>query len=245
MHQRLMPKQNGFSYGVYYIAMPIDAYENGDYRDILPTHYLARHSFHAKDHGYRDNRKLRQWAEDALTQYDIASPKNIILIAMPRIFGYVFNPVSFWLCYGDHDDLTAVICEVNNTFGETHSYVCAAPNATPISKDSYYHADKVFHVSPFLQRIGEYKFQFDINNDECHITIDYHDGNHDMLLTSLRGVFSDLSQKSLNKAFWQHPFVTIKTIMLIHYQALRIITKGIGYIKKPIAFITKISKTRD
>ena len=250
MHQRLKPKKNGFTYGVYYIAIPIDKYENGAYRDILPTGKLSKHSFHSHDHGYRDGTSLRQWANDALMQYDIPHPQHITLITMPRIFGYVFNPISFWLCYDKNDAIIAVICEVNNTFGETHSYVCIdtshnATHNTPISKDTYYYADKLFHVSPFLERIGAYKFQFNINDNECHITIDYHDGDDDMLLTSLRGEFSDLSRQSLNQAFWQYPLVTLKTIALIHYQALCIIAKGISYIKKPTRLQSHISKTRD
>ena len=44
-------------------------------------------------------------------------------MTLPRVLGFVFNPVSFWLCYNNEQKLIAVINEVNNTFGETHTYV--------------------------------------------------------------------------------------------------------------------------
>lgn len=82
------------------------------------------HAIYHRDHGYRDARSWREWLHDQLAAYQQPLWPNITLLTMPRVLGYVFNPVSFWLCRDEQQQLRAVICEVNNTFGETHSYLC-------------------------------------------------------------------------------------------------------------------------
>ena len=153
MHKRFFPKENTFSYGVYYLALPLPAAP-------IPGFFA---SFHAKDLGKRDGSDPTIWVRNILAEYDLdQKTKHIILVTMPRIMGYVFNPVSFYLCLDEANLLKAVLCEVHNTFGECHSYLCAHPDHAPIMPDQWLQAEKVFHVSPFLERCGDYKFRFDL-----------------------------------------------------------------------------------
>ena len=168
-----------------------------------------------------------------------------MLITMPRVLGYVFNPVSFFMCMDEKRQLRAVICEVHNTFGEQHNYICARADHAPIAPDEWLQADKIFHVSPFLPRDGHYKFRFVFAENGLGIWIDYYDAkNNKQLLTSLSGKFVALEAASLRKVFWFYPLVTIKVIGLIHWQAVKLISKGIKYIGKPLQLIEKISATR-
>ena len=64
------------------------------------------------------------WVREVLAQHDIGNVDRILLLAQPRTFDHVFNPVSFWLCYTASNDLVCVIAEVSNTFGDRHSYLC-------------------------------------------------------------------------------------------------------------------------
>jgi hypothetical protein len=111
--------------------------------------------FHDKDHGNRESSKSVDWAINLLNKNNLAFDE-IKLITMPRILGYLFNPVSFWLCY-HQKKLISVIAEVNNTFKETHSYICHK-NGDEISDKCWFKAQKDFHVSPFYPRQGYYKF---------------------------------------------------------------------------------------
>lgn len=233
-HKRLIPKVNSFCYGVYYVALPLEAIENGSIDSDIALERFSLHSFYQRDHGPRDGTSLRGWLEQLLLSYKLAKPENVTLICMPRVLGYVFNPVSFWLCYNKDSQMYAVICEVNNTFGETHSYICTNSGNEIIQNKDRMEADKSFHVSPFLKREGYYQFQFQISQQRCDIRIDYSDQNQNkILITKLSGEFHSLSQKKLLQSFLSTPLLTIKAIGLIHYQAIRLVLKGIRYLPKP------------
>ena len=79
----------------------------------------------------------------------------MLLLAQPRIFNHVFNPVSFWMIYDKSDNLRLVIAEVSNTFGDRHSYLCHHDDMSVIKKEQTLTARKVFHVSPFQEMSGE------------------------------------------------------------------------------------------
>jgi uncharacterized protein len=237
MHKRFSPKENAFHYNVYYLVLPLPAAG-------IPG-WLSR--FDARDVGKRDGSDPTPWVRGILADYGLnEKTKNIVLITMPRVLGYVFNPVSFYFCLDGDDHLRAVLCEVHNTFGEQHSYLCANPDHEPIASDQWLAADKIFHVSPFLPRNGEYKFRFDLKVDKLGIWIDYYDVNGQrQLITSLVGSFSPLTSQSLSDVFWRHPLVALKAITLIHWQALKLVMKGIRYISKPVQLVVRITATRD
>ena len=237
IHKRLFPKVNQFTYGVYYVALPLPAAK-------LPSRLL---SFHNKDHGARDGSDVGAWARNLLKTYGLdALVENITLITMPRVLGYVFNPVSFFMCLDKDKQLRAVICEVHNTFGEQHSYFCANTDQAPLSPDEWLEADKLFHVSPFLPRNGHYKFRFALAENGLGIWIDYYDVEQNkQLITSLTGKFTPLDSVALSRVFWSHPLVTLKVIALIHWQAVKLTSKGIRYIANPLQFIEKITSTRN
>lgn len=237
MHKRLLPKVNGFTYGVYYLAQPLHA--SVERRGVL--------SFRVKDHGARDGSDLQGWIRTILRDYGLDDiTAGIQLIAMPRILGYGFNPVSFWLCVDVENMLRAVLCEVNNTFGETHSYLCAHADHRPIHAHDWLQAEKLFHVSPFLPREGSYQFRFTRKDESLGIWIDYYNAQgQKQLITSLTGTLEPLTEAALRRVFWRHPLVTLKTIGLIHWQALRLVVKGIRYIPKPVQLMQRLSCTHN
>lgn len=231
MHQRLSPRKNAFKYDVYYLGIPLSQIESNAVSEILNLNRFGLHSFYEKDHGYRDGTSLKAWLYDMFDAYKFEKPKEVFLISMPRILGYVFNPVSFWFCWNSKDELYAVVSEVNNTFGETHSYLTYLDDK---DTNGDYVAKKVFHVSPFLEREGYYDFQFSLSDDSIKIHINLFDNNKEkILLTSLSGKFDDLNSMSLKRAFFRVPFATMKSIFLIHFQAVKLLLKKIKFISKP------------
>ena len=242
MHGRLFPKRNSFTYGIYYLAFPLSQIKN------LPIAYsrFAPLSFYDRDHGECDGSDLESRARAILSDYKIEADGEIKLICMPRVFGYVFNPVSFWLCHDKKRELRAVLCEVHNTFGERHTYICAHEDHRPITPDDILKGEKVFHVSPLLKREGSYEFRFDTREDKFGVWIDFFDGEgKKQLVTSLIGKFEEMNSATLRKAFWTHPLVTLKAITLIHWQALKLLSKGIKYISRPPQKPERISTTQN
>ena len=245
MHKRLWPRLNQFTYSIYYLALPLSQLEqiNDGWRCGYNRSALV--SFYDRDHGPCDGTSLDTWMRHILAENNIsAADGEIVLITMPRVLGYVFNPVSFWLCHDKAGNLRAVLCEVNNTFGETHLYLCAHADARPLSADDVPEAHKLFHVSPFLTRDGRYTFRFAVTERSCGVWIDYYnpDGRA-QLLTALTGRLEPLTRASLSRAFWQTPLVGLRAIFLIHWQALKLVAKRIKYVPKPAQLPQRLTRT--
>lgn len=246
MHKRFFPRENGFVYRVYYIALMLSRLDRFDKGCVFGIDRPALFSVYRKDHGAKDGSDLVQWAQALFRQYGVDThDTEIILVAMPRIFGFVFNPVSFWMLQDQQGILRAVIAEVNNTFGETHRYLCIPPEGESVDKNRVFEGKKLFHVSPFLERSGHYTFRFANGLRHLGIWIDYiHAQGQCQLATSLVGTLKPLTAAALLKAFAAIPFVTIKTVALIHWQAIKLALKKIRYIDKPPQINEKNSVAR-
>lgn len=203
-------------------------------------------SFRAKDHGDRRGGDLEEWIRASLKETGLEGEvERVTLVCMPRILGYVFNPVSFWLCEDADGGLRAVLAEVNNTFGETHSYVCAHRDGRPIGREDRFEAKKLFHVSPFLERNGDYQFRFVVEEGRLAIRIDYLDEQGEPTLqTSVAGRLEPLSKGMLRLAIVRHPLLTMRVSWLIHWQALRLLIKGVKIVPKPRQMLETFSKAR-
>ncbi|MEM7616869.1 MAG: DUF1365 domain-containing protein [Pseudomonadota bacterium] len=245
MHKRYEPRVNQFAYKIYYLFLPLSKLNCQNLISLININKKGLLSFFTKDHGAKEEKAdLNNWIQDILTEYQLSEiVDEVVLTTMPRIFGYVFNPVSFWLCVDKDGALRAVLCEVNNTFGETHSYLCVHDNQRVIQGDDLLQASKIFHVSPFFERDGYYKFKFYYKNDNLSVWIDYYDDFHKkQLSTSVYGKLVPLTKAKIRRLFITRPLITFKVIYLIHYQALKILLKGIKYVKKPVQDPSKITK---
>ena len=125
-HKRYSPKINKFNYSTYYIILDMLKPLNQHKTKIFSFNKMNLFSFYDKDHGYRNNSHSVEWAKNILNKNSLLFD-SIKLITMPRILGYLFNPVSFWVCY-KNEKIISIIVEVNNTFKETHSYLCHKNN---------------------------------------------------------------------------------------------------------------------
>ncbi len=243
MHKRLSPQMKAFTYGLYYLVLPIHQLHHKGLNKALAINRFSTISFYEKDHGHRDNQSLTSWIMPILKENELHEiTDHVLLVTLPRILGYTFNPVSFWLCLDNQNQLRSVLCEVNNTFGETHSYLCTHHNKNVIKKSDTLSTKKLFFVSPFLEREGRYEFTFSYQDDKLGIWIDFFDkNNHKQLITSLTGNLSPLTKGYVRKMFWKYPLVTLKTIGLIHWQAIKLINKKIKRITKPKQYNKKLS----
>lgn len=246
MHKRFTPKENCFTYPIYYFSLPLAKLNELKKSNSLKIDRFSLTSFYKKDHGKKsENGDLNAWAYEQLSKFHLQNKVNSVsLISMPRILGFVFNPVSFWLCFDKKEQLRAIIYEVNNTFGETHSYVCAKQDQSVIKENDWMIAQKEFHVSPFLPRDGHYQFRIKLTTQKIGLWIDYYnkDGKR-TLTTSLKGKLEVLTKSAQRKAFWKTPFVTLQAITLIHWQALKLKVKGVKFFKLPKQKSKKVSSS--
>lgn len=187
------------------------------------------------DHGGpEDPRRGAEWARAVLEARGVRpGPGDLRLLTQPRFLNLVFNPVSFWLAFRD-GALIAAIAEVNNTFGDRHSYFIAHPDLRPIRPTDRLLAEKVMHVSPFQRVAGRYEFAFDIRDDRIGIRILFADGAEGLVAT-LSGPRRPMTNARLLRAALARPGGGWRTLALIHWQALFLFLKRAPFRSRPPA----------
>ena len=233
MHARLRPKRNAFRYGVFFLRFPLSAIQELE-NILFSVNRWNIFSFHFRDHGARDGSPPEPWIRYQLARAGVSEADGeIYLQIFPRMLGYVFNPVSFWMCHDKDGALRAALCEVNNTFGEHHSYLLVHPDRRPIEAGDSLVVRKALHVSPFCEVVGDYAFQFQVDERASCIRIDYADPQGRLLLTSVWGKAVRFGLGSLARAFFLYPWMTLGVIARIHYQAAKLWCKGVPWFSKP------------
>ena len=245
MHKRLFPKENAFNYKIYYLYLPLSKLTALTGLKKLKLNRWGILGFHEKD--YAPSGSLEIFARNMLLENGLdKADGEIILVTLPRVLGYAFNPVSFFFCMDKAGNLRAVLAEVHNTFGEKHYYICAKEGQEIITSTDWLEGEKHFHVSPFLEREGSYKFRFDHGTENLGIWIDFYDvAGQKKLITSLMGNYIPLTDANIRHVFWKYPLITIKTILLIHVQAFKLFRKGIKYVVKPEQKQITITKVKN
>jgi hypothetical protein len=243
-HERYRPKAHRFSYPLFCVRLPLDQLATTD--AVLPINRSGLISFQESDHGARDGKSLQQWIDDLLRQRGAlaASESALVeLITFPRMLGYVFNPVSFWICRRQDDSVFAVLAEVNNTFGESHRYLLVAKPGTSLQNGQTLHAPKLLHVSPFNEVEGSYTFRFNFSSDRWLARIDYDDGHGRLLHTHISGEATRLTRSSLRRAAVRFPLQSLAVVARIHWHALLLWAKGVPFFGKLTSKQTGVSQT--
>lgn len=209
--------------------------------NILPNSFLwginkkALISFNRRDYLERPEKKLIDAAKNLVFERIGKKIKGpIYLLAHLRTYGHCFNPVSFYYCYDKSEkNIDAIIAEVTNTpWKQRYCYVLDCQNSE--KKNSFKNIkDKKLHVSPFFPMDHEYHFS--ISKPEKTITIKIDNLNqgvkvHEALLSLNK---EDFSKKSLIKALINFPFMTVKVVTAIHWQAIKLWFKGAKLYNNP------------
>ncbi len=229
-HKRFDKINHLFKYKVPSIFLDLDELEkikNKSYIFSINSFNLL--SFNEKDHGYRDNRKIRDYIIDHLQKYKIDYKKlKIMILCFPRLFGYVFNPISVFYCY-DNDKLISIFYEVKNTSNEQHTYVFAK-NTNLEEKILKHGCNKNFYVSPFIGMKGKYLFTNKLDSEKLNLIIDLYDSNSKkILMASQSGKFVEFNVSKLLKYNLFNPLLGFKVMLAILFEALRIVLKGGKY----------------
>lgn len=239
-HRRLQPASHAFSYRIYALRLPLRtlAADPGLWGNRWFSHNRFNLlSFHDRDHGDGALAPL-PWITQVLQQAGIHDATGEIwLQTFPRVLGYVFNPVSFWFCERRDGSLRAVVCEVNNTFGERHCYLLE--NGTALKNGQALEVAKAFHVSPFCEVAGHYVFRFmNVAPSALHplrtlARIDYYDAQGPVLLTGISANAYPLDSQRCLSAFVRFPMMTLGVVLRIHWQALKLFVKRVPFVRKP------------
>jgi hypothetical protein len=246
MHVRTMPKINKFFYKVFYICFDISKINKLSCK-FFSVNRFNIFSFYEKDHGKRDGSSIEIWIRKLLYEKNLDDyVKKIFLFTHPRCLGYVFNPVSFWFCIDDENNLRAILFEVNNTFAQSHSYLVYNEDKSIINPNQWFECNKNFYVSPFFEITGKYKFRVNFVVDKIAVWIDYViEGKKNLLTNVISYKVKPFTESSLLSAFLQIPFLTFKVIFLIHWQALKLFFKRNKYVANPNKIPKNITTNND
>jgi len=232
-HVRFSPRRYVLSHRPWYLRLPLSELDHLD-RPLLRRNRFGLFSLYDRDYGDK-SKDLRDWIRHALAAVGASLPEggDVVLVTLPRVFGFGFNPVSFWLCHDAARSLVAVLAEVSNIFGERHCYLCRKADGSAIGPEDEVEARKVFHVSPFMPLEGLYKFRFIERFDRLAIRVDLHREGRRVLSATIAGRLAPLSSARLLSCFLRNPFPAFQVVALIHFHAARLFLKGFRLFAKP------------
>jgi len=226
VHERRRPKRHRLRYNVFTLLLDLDELPEIDRQmRLFSYNRFAPLSFHDKDHGPATGAELKPWVEDRLAEAGVETDGGAIrLLCYPRVLGYVFNPLSVYFCYEQSGELAAILYEVCNTFQERHTYVIpVADDGRAVVRQS---CAKSLYVSPFIGMDAAYRFRIVPPAAKVSVTIRQEDAEGLLLAASFFGARENLTQWSLMRCFWGLPLLSLKIILGIHWEALKMWLKG-------------------
>lgn len=235
MHQRLRPFGHRFTYRVFSLLVDIDRL--GELRGLAGLLSVNRPgivSFHERDHVEHRDETVRQFADRLLREAGLDRPaRRVLLLAYPRVWGYVFNPISVFFAYGDDDHPLALIYAVRNTFGARHAYVAPIRPGEAGPSGIRQTRAKILHVSPFIAMAARYHFHVVPPAASIGLRILETEGDEPLLVAAFNGKATRLSDANLAACLLRFPLLTFKVVAAIHWQALKLWLKGARFHASP------------
>lgn len=228
MHRRMRPRVHQLRYRLFTLLLDLDEIDGLSKRlRLFSRGRFNLFAFHDRDHGAGTAEPLRSQVERMLGDAGISPDGGPIrLLTMPRLLGFAFNPVSVFFCHRRDGTLAAILYEVNNTFGQRHSYLLPVTlgAVSPIRQST----PKRFHVSPFMAMDMTYDFRVRPPGDRLAITIVGSDAAGPIITAAMAATCTQLTDAALARFSVTHPFLTLMVVIGILWEALKLWLKGVG-----------------
>jgi DUF1365 family protein len=233
-HERTAPRRNAFAYPVFSFLLDLDEIDELVAAGVFAHNRRAIAELRDGDHlGGGAGMRAGVEAFCAAHGLDVRGGRIEVLTQL-RLFGYVFNPVSFYWCRDDQDALRCVVAEVHNTFGERHPYLLRPEGPAGPDGRVRMSCEKAFHVSPFMDVSGTYRFELDERPGElASVRIDEERDGTRFFQAVLAARRVPLDRRSLLGMLARRPLMTFQVTAWIHLQALVLAAKGVQFHHKP------------
>lgn len=224
-HRRFKPVEHRLKYKVFSFLLDLDALdETARGLKFFSRNRFNLFSFHDRDHGRGKPGDIAAYLRAALKEEGIDAGGRILLLCYPRMLGYVFNPLSVYYCHDADGKLSTIVYEVSNTFGGDHTYVIPVEGE---GGDICQEVGKAFHVSPFMDMDLRYHFHMSRPGEEISTVINTHDAEGPVLYAGFAGKGAAVTDAKLLSLFFRYPLMTIKVIAGIHWEAVKLLAKGL------------------
>jgi DUF1365 family protein len=246
-HARLRPRAHRLRYRIFMMLLDLDEAPALSRRLRLFSHNRAGLiSFHDRDHLEGSDAPLREQVDAALARAGLDLKGGLVrLLCMPRVLGFVFNPISVYFCHRPDGALGAVLYEVNNTFGQRHSYLIPVKAADANAEGGIAQScDKHFHVSPFMDMALRYHFRTAPPGDAARLIVDAHDAQGPIIAAAFHGERAEMSDAAILRTFLAHPLLALAVLAGIHWEAVKMLLKGLRLKPSPPAPAEPITVVR-
>ncbi len=224
-HKRFSPKIHEFTYPFFLLDIDVERLDELKNR-LFSFDRFNLFSFSPKDH-FGTSHDFHTNISDVLNTFDLQSTKNMRFITLPKIFNYVFNPISILLLFDANNHPADMLVEVHNYNGGRIVY----PVKLKASSGNNYKGSvlKDMYVSPFLKRDGLYKFVVSLVDEKLSIHITLHEDNEKKLIAFFQGSSKEFSAKSVMGLFCRHTFLSFWVVTRTLWQSLKLHMKGLKF----------------
>lgn len=232
-HRRRDHVRDGFRYPLSFFGLDVDELPRLARALRLFAHNgYGVFALHDADYEGAAEHGLRAAVVARLRAHGIAGePARIELLTQPRVLGYAFNPVSFFLCFDEGERLVAVLAEINNTYGGRHTYVLGPHNRTG---DQRWRTDKGFYVSPYIHGASSYEWELETTRGRRHVRVTVTDAHGaPFFFASMDGEARELCDGALARQLVRYPLLPWRILGLIHWHAFLLRRRGVEHRPPP------------
>jgi len=230
-HRRFSPKKHSFKYNVFLLAIDLD--ELPRLKKLGPwfkSNKFAPLNFKCRDYLAHKTEVTKQHVWEKIQSLGATKrPERVLFVGQLRCFGLYFSPINMYYCFDENDRLTYLLAEVSNTpWNQRYYYL------VPITKGKMI-SDKTFHVSPFMDLNMKYQWVIKTPSETLNLHIqNIHSDSGDKLFdASLMMNKIPFTNLNLFTCILSTPIMTLKTLIGIYWQALKLFIKKVPYIAPP------------
>ncbi|MEX0347317.1 MAG: DUF1365 domain-containing protein [Rhizobiaceae bacterium] len=226
LHRRVFPKWHSLRYRAFSVLLDLDHIGSFANSCRLFSHNRWNIlSIHDRDHADGETPDLAWFVRDIVRRRLDLRAERVLMFTFPRVLGYVFNPLTVYFCLGKSGEVSAIVYEVNNTFGGRVHYACKVTDADgQVSVDG---ASKRLLVSPFNGERGRYGFKLDFDDEKVVIGVSLKEAGRPIINTSYATSSVSATDTNIARLVTTMPFMTLKVMIAIHIEALKLWLKGL------------------
>jgi DUF1365 family protein len=223
-HKRFHPKTHEFTYPFYLLDIDLSTLDSLN-NTLFSLNSFNLFSFKSKDH-FGNSKDFSDNVKELLHKFKLQSSEEMHFITLPRVFNFVFNPISVLVLFKDKTP-TRLLAEVHNYNGGNIVYdVELHPSRSGVYEGS---APKDMHVSPFLERTGEYKFTFECSQTKIHMGVTLYEEGKKKLIAYFNGNALPFSTSSIRHLMLRHTFLTFGVVTRTLWQSFKLYLKGLRW----------------